>query len=170
MKKIKLLQYIINLIFFVSIFSLFKTIAKVIQYFYNISNKNPFEINRVELPQNDYTTKSVLLFSIISAILMIYFLNLLNKLINHFLNNEIFSEKIILLLNKIGITLLVSSLTKGMPMGTYYIYLCTNNKLEHTKSPFSYHIPEIILALFFLVLGEVFKIAKGLKEENELTV
>jgi hypothetical protein len=170
MKKLNYLNKLLNFFYYISFLTILLMIVDYIKILFNHAEILPINLSGVEFTSINTTVKIVLFFSIISAFLFVYAISLLRKVIFYFVNNEIFNQDVILLLNKIGRILIASALTKGIPL-LLYKFIFSNNFTE-TKhiQHFDYHFSGIALGLFFMVLSEVFKIAKGLKEENELTV
>lgn len=170
MKKLNYLKNLLNFIYYVSFLTILIMIVDYSKLLFNHNEILPINISGIEFTTNDTTTKIVIFFVVISTLLSVYTLSLLRKVILHFIKKEIFSEDVILLLNSIGKCLIAVSLIKGIPLLVYkFIFspiIIEKNQTHFTPFQFS----GIGLALFFMVLSEVFKMAKELKDENELTV
>ena len=80
----------------------------------------------------------------------------------------IFEKENIRLLNEIGLCFLATSILSGIPILIYQI-IYKKISLEFGGS-FNSFLFSSSLGLFFMVLSEVFKIAKKSKEENGLTI
>jgi hypothetical protein len=166
MKRLNYLKKLVDFIYFISIFTILKMAVDLSKILLDNKEMLPLKLTGIEFTSIDITVKIVLIFVTISALLFIYSIYLLRKVISFFIKKEIFNDEVILLLNKIGKCLLASFLIKAIPL-ILYIY-AFNHKFESPH--FEYHFSLICLGLFFMVLSEVFKIAKDMKEENELTV
>jgi uncharacterized membrane protein (DUF373 family) len=83
-----------------------------------------------------------------------------------FQQRKIFDVIVIDNFKKMGYLLLIASLIGGI---SNFIVQIMKNKITLEISLNSYLLM-FSMGLFFLVLSEVFKIAKNMKEENELTV
>lgn len=125
----------------------------------------PIEINGTNLEVVDFKSKLIFVFLIISASLIIYGLFLFRKLLRLFQLRIIFDEEIVTLLKRLGFVITSSALLGGIP--NFVSELMENTiSLSLGINPF---ILLFSLGLFFLVLSEVFTIAKSIKEENDLT-
>ena len=97
---------------------------------------------------------------------MIYGLYLFRKILLSFQKLKIFDLKVIKNFNKIGILILIASLLSGIP--AFIVKLLQREaSIEIGLNPL---VLLFCLGLFFMVLSEVFMIAKIQKEENDLTV
>lgn len=170
MKKLNYLKKSLDFFYFACFIPVLIMLADYSRILFNHNEILPINISGFEFTFIDTTVKIVISFTVISVFLFLYTISLLRKVILHFIKNEIFSDEVILLLNKIGKILISTILIKGIPLIIYKI-LTSNNAIEtNHKHYFDFHFSGIGLGLFFMVLSEVFKIAKNLKEENELTV
>ena len=167
MKKLYLLKAIIDFFWIMALIS-FPLILLFIGYL--LISDEPFDIpikmNGVEITVLDLTTKIVLFFVTISYFVLLYSIFLFKKLLSLFQKRIIFDYDVIKYLNQIGISFVVSAFLVGIPSLVYKIHT-RKIGIEIGDSPFLYLVS---LGLFFMVLSEVFKIAKTMKEENELTV
>ncbi|NRT11774.1 DUF2975 domain-containing protein [Flavobacterium sp. 14A] len=171
MKKLTYLKFFINLFFFASIFSTFLVSVKLSKILFNYKIQKPYEIENIDLSIIDVNSKIVFSLITVSSFIFIYSIYLLRKVVFLFMENKIFDHQVILLLNKIGKSLILSTILKGTPI--LFIKIIYLIKIGNTPVNLNYiglNFPVIIIALFFMVLSEVFKIAKNLKDENELTV
>lgn len=125
----------------------------------------PIKVNGTILEVVDLRTKVLFGFLCITASLIIYGLFLFRKLLRLFQLRIIFDEEIVTLLKRLGFVITSSALLGGIP--NFISELMENTiSLSLGLNPF---IMLFSLGLFFLVLSEVFVIAKHLKEENDLT-
>ena len=91
------------------------------------------------------------------------------KLLVHFSKRQIFEDAPITLLDTIGKYFVLASLLTGVPAFIYNITVKNETKISFGGA-FDSFLFTASLGLFFMVLSEVFKIAKNMKEENDLTV
>jgi hypothetical protein len=70
-------------------------------------------------------------------------------------------------MNKIGFWLVVAAFLDGVPSLIYKVLYQKKIGFEIGLSPF---LIMLCFGLFFMVLSEVFKIAKHTKEESDLTI
>jgi hypothetical protein len=125
----------------------------------------PFKINGTILEVVDLKSKVLFVFLVISVLMFIYGLYLFRKLLRLFQLRIIFDFETVKILKKIGYVICLSALFAGIP--NFISELLENTiSLSFGLNPF---ILLFSLGLFFLVLSEVFVIAKHLKEENDLT-
>jgi hypothetical protein len=125
----------------------------------------PIKINGNILEVVDLESKIVLAFFVISSLLIIYAIYLFKQLLRLFQLKVIFDLQVVQLLNKIGFVLISSAVISGVS-GFIFDILKHRISLSFDLNP---NILQFSLGLFFLILGEVFTIAKSIKEENDLT-
>ena len=125
----------------------------------------PIKVNGTILEVVDLKTKILFGFLCISASLIIYGLFLFRKLLRLFQLRIIFDKEIVSLMKRLGFVIILSALLGGIP--NFILEIIKNNiSLSLGLNPF---VLLFSLGLFFLVLSEVFTIAKSIKEENDLT-
>jgi hypothetical protein len=170
MKKLNYLKNTLDFVYYACFFPMLIMLVDYSRILFNHNEILPLNISGLEFTIINTTVKIVIFFTVISALLFLYTISLLRKVIVHFIKSEIFNEEVIQLLNKIGKIMIASTLIKGIPL-ILYKFIFSNNLAETSHiNHFDYHFSGIGLGLFFMVLSEVFKIAKDMKEENELTV
>ncbi|MFD2908767.1 DUF2975 domain-containing protein [Flavobacterium ardleyense] len=125
----------------------------------------PIKINGNELLVVDLESKIILACFMISSLLIIYSLYLFKKLLRLFQLKIIFDLEVVQLLNKIGLILISSAIISGVS-GFIFNFLKRNISLSFELNS---NVLLFSLGLFFIILSEVFIIAKSLKEENDLT-
>ena len=105
----------------------------------------------------------------VSYLIVVYCLFLFRDVLNHFYLLKIFDDVVLKNFNKIGYLLITSAFLTGITSTIYKIYYMNKvtAAINFSYSPF---ILLICSGLFFMVLSEIFKISKNLKEENELTI
>ena len=74
---------------------------------------------------------------------------------------------VFLTFNKIGILLIIFAVINELPTLIYKIYYRYSSEVYLS---FSLFILTLSIGLFFMILSEVFKITKKIKQENELTI
>lgn len=125
----------------------------------------PLKVNGAILKVVDFQSKIIFIFIIISALIMIYGLFLFRELLKLFQLRIIFDMEIINLMKRLGFVIILSAFLGGIP--NFILEIIKNNiSLSLGLNPF---VLLFSLGLFFLVLSEVFTIAKNIKEENDLT-
>lgn len=125
----------------------------------------PIKVNGTILEVVDLITKVLFGFLCISASLIIYGLFLFRKLLRLFQLKIIFDLEIVILMKRLGFVIILSALLGGIPN---FILEIVKNNISLSLGLNSF-VLLFSLGLFFLVLSEVFVIAKHLKEENDLT-
>lgn len=166
MRKLNFLKGIVDFVWITTLFSspflLFFMIAVLID---SEPIGIPLEVNGTILEVVDFKTKAIFGFLCISALLVFYGLFLFRKLLRLFQLRIIFSEEVVYLLKKLGFVITSAALLGGIPNFVSELLEKTIS-LSLGLNPF---VMLFSLGLFFLVLSEVFVIAKHLKEENDLT-
>ena len=113
---------------------------------------------------------SMQLFVLIMVVVLyaeIYCFYLFRKTLRYFQKVQPFHQQVILHYRKIG-NLLVYSALAAMVVN-FMLRLILKQKIW-IEIGFSSYLIALCLGLFFMILSEVFKVAKHAKEENELTV
>jgi len=130
----------------------------------------PIKINGVVNSSFDSVYSKIgLVVSVLSYFLFVYAIYLFKKTINLFIKGNIFDDQVILNLNRIGkIFIIVTLITNGLE---FILKVTTTQKAElMINSGFDSFLFTISIGLFFIIMSEVFKISKKIKEENELTI
>jgi uncharacterized membrane protein len=103
----------------------------------------------------------------VTAYLGIYCFYIFRKTLRYFQQVKPFHMQVIQNFYKIGWLLSVIGITGGIVFFIGYIFLKHQIKVNLGFSPY---LTLICLGLFFMVLSELFKVAKTAKDENELTI
>ena len=170
MKKLQILKTLVDLFWFFSIIAII-TMTLFIPYMFFSKEviDIPIEINGEKVLVNDLSTKFLLLVAVISYFLFAYGIFLFRKVLLLFQKRIIFSDEIIILLDKVGKSFLLSSILTVCALLFYKLTHKLDVSIEFGGG-FSSFLFTASLGLFFMVLSEVFKISKTMKEENELTI
>ncbi|MDD7913585.1 DUF2975 domain-containing protein [Polaribacter ponticola] len=167
MRKINILKAIVDLLWFFSMPIILLIVGFSIAIFFADLGDLNVKINSVNFNNNTLLSKILLIISGLNYLLIIAALYFFRKVLNFFIRVKIFEETVILYFKKIGNLLSVSgiiSLTISMVSKAYF-----EQKIA-LEFGLNQHLVIICLGLFFLVLSEVFKIAKHQKQENDLTI
>jgi hypothetical protein len=166
MRKLNFLKGIVDFVWITALFSSpFLLFFMVVVLIDSEPFDVPFKVNGTILEVVDLKTKVLFGFLCLSALLIIYGLFLFRKLLRLFQLRIIFDMKIVSLMKRLGFVIILSALLGGIPN---FILELVKNKISLSLglNPF---VLLFSLGLFFLVLSEVFTIAKNIKEENDLT-
>lgn len=132
----------------------------------------PIKINGVVSSSFDSVSvysKIGLIVSVLSYFLFVYAIYLLKKIVNLFIKGKIFDNQVISNLSNIGkIFIIVTLIINAVE---FIFKVTTTQKAEiMINSGFDSFLFVISIGLFFIIISEVFKIAKNMKDENELTI
>ena len=166
MRKLNFLKGIIDFVWIMAMITI--PVILFLTGFIVFSNEPfdvPIKINGAELEVVDLKSKIVLACFMASSLLIIYALYLFKKLLCLFQLKIIFDLQVVQLLNKIGFIFISSALISGVS-GFVFNFLKRHVSLSLELNS---NVLLFSLGLFFLILSEVFTIAKSLKEENDLT-
>lgn len=169
MRKLVVLKSLIDFIWFVTcIPGMLLLLFFSVYLFINPESVNIFlDVGSTAL---DTSIIAVQVFGLLSIILMfgiLYCVYLFRKTLRYFQRIKPFHEKVIENFYKIGYLLsAIGVLTTLLFFGSH-LYFKSELKINLGISPY---LMLICLGLFFMVLSEVFKVAKHAKEENELTI
>ncbi|WP_341220341.1 DUF2975 domain-containing protein [Polaribacter atrinae] len=167
MRKINILKAIVDLLWILSMPIVLVIIGfSIAVFFVDLGDLN-IKINSIGLNTDTLFSKTLLVVSALNYLLIVAALYFFKKVLNHFIRVKIFEEKVISSFKKMGNLLFISgiiSLTISMISRFYFLQKVT---LEFGLNQ---HLVIICLGLFFLVLSEIFKVAKNQKQENDLTI
>ncbi|WP_343328262.1 DUF2975 domain-containing protein [Polaribacter staleyi] len=167
MRKLNILKAITDLLWILSMPLVLAIIGFSIAIFFVDLGELNIKINSLNFNNDTLLSKTLLVISALNYLLIIAALYFFRKVLNYFVRVKIFEEKVIESFKKTGNLLLISgiiSLTISM-INRYYF----QEKIT-LEFGLNQHLVIICLGLFFLVLSEVFKIAKNQKQENDLTI
>ena len=170
MRKFNILKALLDIFWVFSIIGVIGTIIFIPFYLFDSDMNIPLKINGQLIDSQTLFSKIIVIITIFSALLFLYSVYLLRKVITMFQKMEIFNDEVVRLLNLIGKLIILSSIISSVSL---YIYNSVENKHANLSLDFGGSnslIISIILGLFFMVVSEIFKIAKNMKEESELTI
>ena len=168
MKKLNFLKTITDFVWIMSLITL-PIMIMLIGYVLTNNSKDgiPIRIQGILYDEHNLSTKLLLVSSFLSFAIIIFSVHLFRKVLREFQSTKIFSLSVIKNLNTLGIALIIGAFLNGLSSFLYPIFVKSKFELSFNLSPF---LLMFCFGLFFMILSEVFKIAKQAKEENELTV
>ena len=167
MRKINILKAIVDLIWIFSMPIVLVILGFSIALFFVDLGELNIKINSVNFNSDTLFSKTLLVISALNYLLIIAALYFFRKILNYFIRVKIFEEKVIKSFKKTGNLLSVSGIISLTVSMISKIYFDQKIALEFGLNQ---HLVIICLGLFFLILSEVFKIAKNQKQENDLTI
>jgi hypothetical protein len=167
MKKINILKTIVDLLWIFSMPVVLIIIGvSFTTFFVDLSDLN-IELDTININQNDLFSKILFVISSLNYLLLIVALYFFRKVVTNFVRVTVFEELVISSFKKIGNLLTFSGFISLIISIIGKIYFEQKVSLEFGLNQ---HLVLICLGLFFLVLSEIFKIAKNVKQENDLTI
>ena len=168
MRKLSILKAIVDFFWIVSL-PLIPILLIFIGFviFDNSLDGFPIKMNGIEIKSFDRLSKAILITLMSSYLILMYCVFLFKKVLRYFSKINLFDNVVIYNLNNIGIWLVVAAFLQGVPTFIYKILYKQKVKLEIGFSSF---LIMLCFGLFFMVLSEVFKVAKFAKQENDLTI
>ena len=167
MKKINILKAIVDLLWIFSMPVVLIIIGvSFTTFFVDLSDLN-IELDTININQNDLFSKILFVISSLNYLLLIVALYFFRKVVTNFVRVTVFEELVISSFKKIGNLLTFSGFISLIISIIGKIYFEQKVSLEFGLNQ---HLVLICLGLFFLVLSEIFKIAKNAKQENDLTI
>jgi hypothetical protein len=170
MKKLNFLKAILDLFWFFSIISIVAIVAFVVMYFFKGDFDIPIVIKGQAINSHSVMSKITVLANLISGFLFLYSIYLLRKVVTLFQKREIFTTIVIDCFSKIGNCIIASAVISSVSL---MVYKAVEKKYAGFSIDFGGYDSFLIavsLGLFFMVISEIFKIAKNMKEESELTI
>ncbi len=170
MKKLQLLKALLDLFWFFSVIAIIGLVT--FAGYLLISNRPigiPLTINGQHFSVDSMASKVVLIFGCIAYGFFAFGIYQLRAVLKLFSAKMIFEQDTIRLLNNVGKNFLISSLIVCITLFFYNAFEKSTVYLDFGGG-FSSFLFSASLGLFFMVLSEVFAIAKAMKDENDLTV
>ena len=167
MRKLNILKAIVDLLWIFSMPVVLIIICLSIAIFFVDLGDLNIKINSLNFNNDTLFSKILFAISGLNYLLIIAALYFFRKIISYFKRVKIFEERIISSFQKTGNLLCLSGVISLSISIISRIYFEQKESLEFGLNQ---HIVIICLGLFFLILSEIFKIAKNTKQENELTI
>ena len=167
MKKLALLKTITTIALIISVLVLIFSIPFILMTSF-IPASIPFKINGVVAENLDTESVIFLLALVVGYAFYVYALYLFKKILELFEKKKIFHEDVIKNLDQTGKAILIGYL---ITVVAQFIYsMVTENRFEVELGVDLETMLVVCGGFFFMVLSEVFLMAKRLKDENDLTV
>jgi len=160
MRKLYLLKAIVDFVYIMSIITFFLAVIFSVLLLFNLSSVKILDYVGI-------WGKIVPQIVLAGIGLLVYALYYFKKLLANFKDKLIFETENCQFFHKIGKVILYFSLILFL-FG--FIPKSTQTTTINVTFGFSPSLFIVVLGLFFLVLAEVFKMGKQLKEENDLTI
>ena len=170
MRKLQILKTCIDVFWFTSLLTAVFCLIFIPYMF--ISGETfdvPVKINGNTIVLADLFNKIILTVCIIAFYIFAFGVFKLRKLLELFRKRIIFEEQNSLLLNQIGLCFLTASALSGAA-SLVYSFVKKDQVQLMLSSGFDSFLFTASIGLFFMVLSEVFKIAKKATQENDLTI
>ena len=170
MKKLQFLKALLDFFWFFSLLGGIGIMIISTLYLFDSNIDIPIEIQGQVITTHELHSKLIIFANMITGILFLSSIYLLRKVVTHFQKKEIFNRKVIKHFNIIGQLIIVSSLINNFTGLTFFLIKQEYVPISFGFGSYDSFLISISLGLFFMVISEVFKIAKNIKEENELTI
>jgi len=168
MRKLNYLRTIINIIWVFAIIATIAFVVFTILFYASDSLKiNGFVFNKIQFDTLSITGQTVLLFYLfIRQTILLYGLYLFKKILDSFINLQLFTPFVITNFRQIGTILLFISVLN------FIVYVFFQIAYEHVISSKPLYDNMLILGVgfFFIILSEIFQTSQLMKQENELTI
>lgn len=167
MKKLSLLRDWTKALFILSVLPIIFLPALLIIFFF-FPDMMPMKVDILGANEIGFIEFIVMVIIITGYCLFVYSLYLFRKVLELFSKRQIFSDEVVKYFQQIGQLIYYGLLLGAVPSNLYLILTRDEHELDMDK--LVDYIFVFSLGLFFTVLSEIFKKAKNLKEENDLTV
>ncbi|MEC5164906.1 hypothetical protein RCH18_000628 [Flavobacterium sp. PL11] len=170
MKKLNFLKAILDLFWFFSVLSSIAIVVFVAMYLFTSNFNIPIEIKGQVINTNSIIAKVTVVANLVSGFLFLYSIYLLRKVVSLFQKKEIFTTIVIDSFSKIGSCIIASALISSISVLVYKAVEKSFTRISLDFGGYDSLLIAVSLGLFFMVISEIFKIAKSIKEESELTI
>ncbi|WP_055436060.1 DUF2975 domain-containing protein [Lacinutrix algicola] len=169
MKKLNILKSLVDFIWIVTCIPLILLLlfVSVFVFIDPSITETVLNVNTSEVANSSASVIITTLVLMIVLLIGVYCFYLFRKTLRYFQQRKPFHDYVIATYRKMGNLLVVTGISATILF--FVIKLIFESKLEINLGLTPY-IFIVCLGLFFMVLSEVFQIAKVAKEENELTV
>jgi hypothetical protein len=168
MRKLTILKTLVDVLWIFSMISI-PIIVFLFGFIFYSNDLGVFniQINGLKINETTLLTKVILAVNLVTYLILIYCLYLFKKALRYFQRLKMFDNLVINNFKIIGVLLIISSILIGGSSLVYNLKYQQKLSLDIGFSPFMFLVS---LGLFFMVLSQIFKISKTMKEENELTI
>jgi hypothetical protein len=170
MRKLNILKTVLDLFWFFTLFAILGMLIFIPFYLFSSDVDIPIKIKGQEISANTILAKIVVIVNVISGLLFFYSIYLLRKLVGLFQKREIFSDEVVRLFNLIGKLVIASSVMSSISLFIYNAVERNHLGLSLDFGSYDSLLISISLGLFFMVISEIFKIAKNMKEDSDLMI
>ncbi|TYB75986.1 DUF2975 domain-containing protein [Bizionia gelidisalsuginis] len=168
MRKLVILKSLVDFIWYVTCLPLIPlTLFFSVYMFFDPDILKIFNVLEEGVIITPWYLKVVTLLIVVLLSVFVYSFYLFRKTLRYFQQVKPFDEFVITSYKKIGNMLVVSGVLSAIL--SFLFHLLVKSQLQ-LQFGFTSNLFIICLGLFFLVLSELFKIAKVAKEENQLTI
>lgn len=113
---------------------------------------------------------ALLFLAFISILIELYALSLFRKTLVHFRDRQFFDAEVITNFNRIGLAIIAGHILCYLPWYLYDSFDIPVLPISDSIDWITDTLVTLALGLFFIVLSEVFRSAKQMKQENDLTI
>ena len=170
MKKLNILKTILDFVWFSALIFLTGLILFLPFCLFDSEMNIAVKIKGQEISSQTIFSKAIVFVDIVVSLLFLYSIYLLRKVIVLFQKREIFNDEVVRLFNLIGKLIVASSIIGSFSIFMYNIIERNHLSLSLDFGSYDSFLISISLGLFFMVISQVFKIAKNMKEENDLMI
>jgi len=167
MRNLSILKTLASILFVLCMIGIFFGIPCILMIIF-LPASIPFKINGEPAGAAGVET-IILLFAVAAGFsFFTYALYLFKKVLELFEKKKIFHDDVIKNLNQTGKAIIIGYFIIAVAYTFHQLFV--GKSIEISTNDITETLLTLGLGLFFMVLSEVFLIAKGLKEENDLTV
>lgn len=169
MRKLKILKALVDFIWFIWCLPMVVLLLLFTVLLFTGSDSVVafLELDKSELDTTDIKVKIFLFLFFIMVFVCIYCFYLFRKTLRYFQRVKPFHVEVIANFYEIGYLLAICGVVASILIPVSRLVIEHRIKLSLGVTPY---LGLACLGLFFMILSEVFKVAKHAKEENELTV
>ncbi len=169
MKRLAFLRILINILFLICMLIVFFGLPLILILTFSPKSV-PFNFNGHALEASSFELFFLMLVLYLGHCAFTYAIYLFGKTLALFSKKIIFDDKVVVMLDQAGKSFVVAGMLWIIPPFFYRLLAKTAADGHLDFSGFDSTLFVVCLGLFFMVLSEVFLMAKNMKEENDLTV
>jgi Na+-driven multidrug efflux pump len=168
MRRLIILKSLVDFIWIVTCIPLVPIILfiGVYQFFDNSIISLFFNNDEVNI-DSTLISKVLIFLALMLVLVFIYCFYLFRKTLRYFQKRKPFHVDVMTNFNKIGALLMISGISSSILFFVFRLFSDSKFQMSLGLTPYIF---VICLGLFFMILSEVFMVAKHAKDENELTI
>lgn len=170
MRNLNFLKALLDIFLLFAVIAILGMLIVLPLYWFSAEFALPIKIKGQLIEHSSTFSKIVVTMGALGGVIFVYSIFLLRKVLILFQNRQIFEHSVVTYFYKIGYFIIISGFLSTVPLFFYNVFERSRIGVEINTWGFDSFFLSICLGLLFMVIAGIFKHAKDLKDENDLTV